>query len=110
MRPGESQAHHTTGEGNCVLHLPLPVSRFSLPGPDQAASIRIGGRGNSLDAARERALIGGVTGMGDPAFKVEGDGAIDRHPLTIVFAGNVNVRTCGRAALAGGETQWVTTF
>ena len=48
--------------------------------------------------------------MGDPAFKVEGDGTIDRDPLTIVFAGNVNVRTCGLPALAGGETKHVTPF
>jgi hypothetical protein len=48
--------------------------------------------------------------MGDPAFQIEGDGTIDWHPLTIVFAGNMDVRTCGQTALAGGETKRVTPF
>ena len=86
------------------------VSCFLFPSPDQAGGVRIGRGGNGLIMARERALIVGRAGMGDPAFQVEGDGTIDWDPLPIVFAGNVNVRTGGRASLAGGETQRVTPF
>ena len=80
----------------------------SWPGPDPPGGIRIEGGCNSLGAAREGAFIDRLAGLGDPAFKVEGDGAIDGDPLAIVFAGNVNVRSCGRSALAGGETKHVT--
>ena len=66
---------------------------ISLPGHNQAGGVGIGGSGNGLVAAGEAALIGGSTGMYDPAFQVEEDYTIDRHPLAIVYAGNVNVRT-----------------
>jgi hypothetical protein len=48
--------------------------------------------------------------MSDPAIKVERDGAIDGYPLTIVFSSNMNVGTCGCAALAGGETKRIAPF
>jgi len=48
----------------------FPVS--SLPGPDQAGSIRVWRGCNSLVPARQGALIGGEAGMSDPAFQIEG--------------------------------------
>ena len=48
--------------------------------------------------------------MGDPAFQVEGNDTIDRDPLAVVFAGNVNVRAGGVATLTGGETERIAFF